>query len=132
MLPIDQTALYEACRLAALVYVLAIIFPLPPFTGVVFRLVPKIVTLIDAISPEILYGPGAKAFIWAMFVCGSGAETFPQRPWFVKKLKVMLVFAGINRWAELKTVLGSYLWLGSAMDEPGFNLFDEIQHLALE
>jgi hypothetical protein len=132
-LPVDQSAaLYESCRLAALVYVLATVFPLPPFTGVVVRLVPQICAVIDAIDPEVLRGPAVRTFIWALFLCGTGAEAVPQRPWFVKKLKAMFVSAGIDRWVELKVILSSHLWLDSAMNEPAFHLFDEIQHLQIE
>jgi hypothetical protein len=131
-LTVVQSILYESIRLTTLVYTLATVFPLPPFTGVVFRVVPQLVTLVDTVDLDVLCGPAAKAFLWAMFVCGTSAETFPQRPWFVKTLKVMLKSAGIDRWVELKAVLSSHLWLDSAMDEPGFNLFDEIRHLHID
>lgn len=131
-MPLDQAAVYESCRLASLIYVCSIVFPIPPFVGVVKRMMENLVQTIDAMNQEIVSGPAIHMFIWAIAVAGCCAEGQPTRPWYVHRLKGLLVIAGIDRWAGLKALLESFLWMGYAMNDVAFTLWEEIADLKVQ
>lgn len=122
----DQRAVYESCRIAALIYDLSIIFPVPPSTGVVAELVSMLKAAVETMRLEIILGAGAKALTWVLFMAGAAAESMSERPWFVEKLKMVLVSEEIYHWDTVREILNSYLWMSSAMDDAAVRLWEEI------
>jgi hypothetical protein len=118
--------LYECCRLAALAYATAVLFPLPLSTGCPQRLVLQIQSVMEGVSLEGLYGCGGKFYIWVVFLAGVWAEKMPERPWFIARLRSLLELEGVFHWNELKSVLMSFLWVGPICDEGGMVLWDNV------
>jgi len=75
----DQRAVYESCRVAALIYDLSIIFPVPSSTGVVARLVSMSKNVVESMRLEFMLGAGAKLLTWVLFMAGAAAESLPER-----------------------------------------------------
>lgn len=126
MMTEDQRAVYESCRVAALIYDLSIIFPVPPSTGVLAKLVAMSQAVSTTMRLEFMLGPSAKTCMWVLFMAGSAAENLPERPWFVERLRMVLVYEAIYDWNTVRDILNSYLWLSSAMDDAAVRLWDEI------
>jgi hypothetical protein len=121
-----ESSLYECCRLAALIYALAGIYPIPTSTGTCRKLVLQFQSAMEEVRLKELYGCGAKFYIWALFLAGVAAERMPQRLWFVKRLKGLLLTENISRWSEVKHLAMSFLWMSSVCDEGGMNLWDDV------
>jgi len=117
---------YELCRLTAMIYDLSIIFPMPSFTGVVQRLVSQTKEVVEWITVQSCVGARVNFHVWVLFMSGTAAEWMPERPWFVQRLKALFVLENISVWSDLQKILNSFLWMGSAMDEPAINLWNEI------
>lgn len=127
VLTIDQRAMYESCRVAAIIYDLSIIFPVPPSTGVVAKLVTMSQSILETTRLEFMLGACARICIWVLFMAGCAAESMSdERAWFVGRLRMVLVSEAIFEWAIVRDVLNSYLWLSSAMDDAALKLWDEI------
>jgi len=122
----DQKSIYESCRLAAVIYDLSIIFPIPPFAGVMQRLVFNAKVVLESMRLEVLIGAGANPMTWVLFVAGTAAECMSERPWFVEKLRMVLTAEGLHEWNTIRGILNSYLWMDSAMSEAAINLWNEI------
>jgi hypothetical protein len=122
----NQKSVYESCRLAAMIYDLSIIFPIPPFSGVIQRLVSNAKVVLDSMRLEVVFGPSAKALTWVLFMAGTAAEYMSERPWYVERLKMVLASEEIYQWETVKGILNSYLWMSSAMDEAALKLWNEI------
>lgn len=118
--------MYESCRVAALIYDLSIIFPVPPVTGVVARLVAKAKATLQMMRLEAMLGAGVKAITWVLFMAGAAAESMPERRWFVEKLRLVLVSESTYQWDTVREILNSYLWMSSAMDDAAVRLWHEI------
>jgi hypothetical protein len=122
----DQKSVYESCRVAALIYDLSIIFPVPSSTGVIAKLVANAKVVLETMRLEIVLGASAKVLTWVLFMAGAAAESMYERPWFVEKLKLVLVSEAICHWDSVREILNSYLWMSSAMDNAAVRLWDEI------
>jgi hypothetical protein len=109
-----------------LIYANAALFVFPPSTGYPQQLVLRIRSVLEYICLERLDESEVKFFIWVYFLAGIGAENTPERLWFVERLRRLLLMEGILRWSEIKSVVMSFLWVGSVCDEGGMNLWDEV------
>ncbi|QDS75453.1 hypothetical protein FKW77_004118 [Venturia effusa] len=127
LLTMDQRAMYESCRVAALIFDLSIIFPVPPSTGVMAKLVAMSQSAFETMRLEVMLGDSAKICIWMLFMAGCAAESMSEeRAWFVERLRLLLFSEAIYDWAAVREILDSYLWLSSAMDEAAIRLWHEI------
>lgn len=127
LLTMDQRIMYESCRVAALIYDLSIIFPVPPSAGVVAKLVAMSQSTLETMRLEFMLGAGAKICTWVLFMAGSAAESMSgERAWFVERLRVVLVSEAIYDWITVREMLNSFLWMSSAMDDAAIRLWDEI------
>jgi Fungal specific transcription factor domain len=118
--------LYECSRLASMIYAAAVIFPIPSSTGCPQRLVSLLRTAMNDLSFENLYGNEARAMIWILFLAGVAAQGMPQRPWFAQRLRSLLMLERISRWSEVKSLVMSFLWIGSVCDEGAMELWDDV------
>jgi hypothetical protein len=122
-----KTSFYECCRLAALMFATAVLFPMPRSTGIPQRLVTEIKRCIESTSLETLFGGGVSFFIWVLMLTGVAAAGLPERPWFEGRLIDLLTLEGVSRWSEVKSILVSFLWMDSACDGSAMDLWDDIR-----
>jgi hypothetical protein len=122
----ERTNFYECCRLAAIMFATATLFPMPRSTCVPQKLVKEIKRYVDQTSILILHGGGRAFFIWVLMLGGTAAVGLPERPWFEGTLVELLWLEGVSRWSEVKRILASFLWMDSACDEGAMGLWDEL------
>lgn len=116
---------YECCRLAALMYAVAVLFPMPRTTDVPQKLVKAIKLCVSQIDISTLHR-GRHFFIWVLALTAVAAASLPERPWYEEELAGLLSLENVSRWSELKQILASFLWMDSACDEGAMELWDEI------
>lgn len=122
----SKAGFYECCRLAALMYSTAILYPMPRSTGIPQRLIAEIKKCIEQISMEVLFGGATAFFVWVLMLTGVAAAGLPERPWYEGKLVDLLTVEDVSRWSEVKKIVSSYLWMDSASDEAAMLLWDDI------
>jgi hypothetical protein len=123
---------YETCRLSGIIFSAGIIFPLPAQTAPL----PNLVICVQAELQESNFksnwsSPDAvRVLIWVLMLSGIAATNMPERRWFVAALGRVAAYAGLSTWRDLKQVLKLMLWLDSACDSAGQQLWDEVRPLS--
>jgi hypothetical protein len=107
-------------------YATAVLFPLPRSTRLPQRLVVEIKECVELASPDIMFGGARPFFIWMLMLTGIAAAGMSERPWFEEKLIHILALESVSRWAELKKILLSFLWMDFVCAEGAMELWDEI------
>jgi hypothetical protein len=121
--------IYECCRLSAILFATAALFPMPRFTGVPQRLVKEIRQCFDQIGLVVLVSEGARSFfVWVLMLAGIAAEGLPERQWAEETLVVLLKVTAdrVTRWSEIKEIVESFLWMEFACDRGAMKLWDNI------
>lgn len=123
--PPHHRFIYDACRTTALIYSIAVIFPVPntftPFQTLVSRLQNSIGTEgfnKDIHVPDLL--------LWMLIIGGVAALDKPERVWYVSQLSIIVKKRNIYEWKCVEKILGSFLWLDSACSQGGRKLWLEV------
>jgi hypothetical protein len=123
---------YEICRLAGLIFGVGVIFPLPAQTAPL----PTLVKLLQAelqeprLESDWWFPDAVGVLIWVLTLGGIAATGLPNRIWFVATLGRVTARSGLARWRDLKPVLDQILWLDSACDFGGQQLWEEVERYA--
>lgn len=118
---------YEACRLAGLIFAVGVTFPLPVQRAPFIPLVERLQAELQASELESTWSSrgAVRVLVWVLMMGGIAATGRPERAWFVATLHRVTVSSGVSGWRELKLALESMLWLNSACDRAGKQLWDE-------
>jgi hypothetical protein len=119
--------LYECCRLAVIVYSFLIIFPLPPVEGPFEALTAQLQMDWIATGLDRPTKSRSRILLWILVMGAIAAIGLPERPWFLSQIRTLSRRMGIGDWEEIKHVLQSFLWLPSASDLDGQDLWIEMQ-----
>ncbi|KAL2826721.1 hypothetical protein BDW59DRAFT_171795 [Aspergillus cavernicola] len=132
-LSVSQTnILYEACRLASIIYSVGVLFPIP-YVGSPLQQLAVLLErelsgkeLLECFSvPEQDYK--VNVVLWILTMGGIAATHTAERPWFVQKLAELRNRASICEWSEFRALLRSFPWLGCACDSAGERIWEEIE-----
>ncbi|OQE35236.1 hypothetical protein PENCOP_c014G00474 [Penicillium coprophilum] len=122
-----HAATYEACRLAALIFGVGVLFPIPAQNTPLNKLARLIRSLLlQPSSSEIWSSPSTRlALIWVLTLGGIAANDAPERVWFVSTLGDVARKTGLNSWVSIKSIIGSMLWYDAACDLAAETLWQE-------
>ena len=123
--------LYECCRLAAIVFSLLVIFPLPPVYGPFEGLAEQLHLELALVSLYDQTAPRSRLLLWTLTMGAIAAIGCPERPWFLSKIQGLSAKMNLGGWAQFKDVLQSFLWLPSTNDPDGRELWIEVQDAPL-
>ncbi|CAG7939824.1 unnamed protein product [Penicillium nalgiovense] len=122
-----HAATYEACRLAALVFGVGVIFPIPAQNtplNTLARLIRSV--LLQPTSIDLWSSPSTRLpLIWVLTLGGIAANATPERAWFASALGELARRTGLNSWASVKSVVSSMLWYDAACDTAAETLWQE-------
>jgi len=119
-------SLYESLRIATLIYVVGIFFPVPPSTGTFAYLVQSMKASIK-IDVYQLQDIHIKALTWILFIGGMAAKGMPQRDWYIANLSKLVKLQDLSKWIDVKQLLRSFVWLSHAMDDEAISLWEDIR-----
>lgn len=124
-----HSIIYEACRLAALIYGVGVITPIPAQASPLARLARLIqATLIDSDATVVWDTPLARvALFWVLTLGGIAAEFIPERVWFVNQLGEAAKINYCCCWPDLRNLVGFMPWYGHACDPPAQALWSEVE-----
>ncbi|KAG2413962.1 hypothetical protein HFD88_003153 [Aspergillus terreus] len=121
----NEEIIYEACRLAGLVFSVGVILPLPAQSTPLTQLATLIKALMQFFNPAIVWShPHARmTLLWVLMMGGIAAENTPERAWYVSTLRQAACENGVASWADMRKVLSNILWWDIACDQPGHRLW---------
>ncbi|CAG7944305.1 unnamed protein product [Penicillium olsonii] len=128
---LTHSATYEACRLAALIFGVGVLFPIPAQNTPLHRLARLIQAVLHQPTASELWSSPATRFplLWILTLGGIAASDTPERVWYTSALRDMTSKTNIHTWASLKAVLESMLWYDAACDVAAETLWYESQSL---
>jgi hypothetical protein len=117
--------IYECCRLTALIYGVAVVFPVPNSHSVLQELVRRLVIVIGVLDIRTFGVELGGVLLWMLVLGGIAALDTPERHWFASQLAWIVRRLDIDDWEGVEDVLGWFLWLDSACGEGGRLLWSE-------
>jgi hypothetical protein len=122
-----EDPLYELSRLAAIIYSLLVIFPLPPRTAPFAELALRVKAQFSASNMAESWGRAPELLLWIVFMGAVASVNLPERSWYVSVLDRLTRRKRITTWNDLYDVLQGFLWLGSTSNSDGQALWKEIE-----
>jgi hypothetical protein len=122
--------IYECCRLTAIIFSVAVVFPIPNTYDVLQNLVQRLKTAIEVSGIESYGDELSEVFLWILVLGGIAALDKPERPWFVSQLVVVVERLKIDRFGA-RDIMETFLWLDSACLPSEHQLWDEVISLAV-
>jgi hypothetical protein len=131
---VDQPAflddgMYEATRLATIIFDLLVVFPASaaalPFVELAAQLRRQLscMDIFEKSAQEL------QTFVWMLFMGGIASVGSDERPWFVSALATLYPRIDVHVWSVVQDILGSFLWLPSTNDADGLDLWAESDQL---
>jgi len=121
---------YEACRLAGLIFGVGVIFPLSAQTAPFQTLVIQLQAELKSSDMESRWRSrdSIGVLFWVLTLGGIAATGYPERTWFVATLGRFISCSGLSSWQDLKQVLELMPWLDSACGNGAQQLWDELEN----
>jgi len=121
----SQPNIYECCRLTALIYGVAVVYPIPNSHDVFQELVRRLMDAIQNVDIKMFGIDLFGVLLWMVVLGGIAALNTLERPWFASKLAFIVRRLDIEEWAEMENILDTFLWLECACSQAGRELWDE-------
>lgn len=114
-----QATTYEICRLAALIFGVGVMFPIPAQNTPLKSLAQQIQSLLRESTSSAMWSTPANRIplIWALTLGGIAATDTPERSFFVSGLGDTARRSGLTSWPSVKRALEMMLWYDEACDE---------------
>lgn len=123
---VTSRCLYDAIRIAAVIYSAAVIFPLPPLTGIFRKFECELKAIIEESKPDPCWRLYPKVLLWILILGGISATGTPERCWYIQNLSTVSSALKLSEWEDVAEELEKYLWLESACDSGGRLLWMEV------
>jgi len=117
--------IYECCRLTALIFGVAVVYPVPNSHIVFEKLVQRLKVAITLLDIKAFGIDLSGVLLWMVVLGGIAAFDTPERSWFASQLAFIVRRLDIEEWVEMENILETFLWLESACDQGGRLLWDE-------
>lgn len=132
-----ESIVYEACRVATLIYSNMVIFPLPVCSGVSGRLATQMRRALEAGDEVSAWEDEPFTMLWLTAMGGlaasndryGGDASGADRSWFVRRLRFVcaeILQGSITSWTQCSDILESSLWWYYVCDDPGRLLWDDM------
>jgi len=118
-------ALYEACRLSALIYSEMVLFPFPAVAGVKPKLATRLRRALDCCTLHQCWDHHPRVMLWIATCGGIAATGTGDRAWYVRKNKLCLDQWPVKDCSHYLACMRRYLWWDYVCEEPARRLWEE-------
>jgi hypothetical protein len=125
----QERQIYEVCRISGIIYNTAVIFPLPGLATplpALSRISKRFLQTCD-LNLYLSLPDVVDIFLWAIILGGVASTDTHEKAWFVESLKRLAAAAHLSQWYDIKQSLKRILWLDSACDRAGKQLWSEVE-----
>ena len=124
----QEDPLYNLCRLAAMIYSLIVVFPLPVQTAPFAELALQVKEQMSNPTIRIRWSEAPQLMLWITVMAAIASIGLSERSWYVSILDRLVSRLRIGSWNELKGQLQDFLWFASISDVDGADLWKEVKH----
>lgn len=123
----SQATTYEACRVAAMIFGVGVIFPIPAPNSPLRQLARQLWSVLCEPTASTLWTSSQTRMplLWMLTLGGIAAHGTAERPLFASELRRTARRTGLSFWLDLKQVLEMMLWYDLACDEAAESLWWE-------
>ncbi|KAL4878310.1 hypothetical protein BJY04DRAFT_114061 [Aspergillus karnatakaensis] len=127
--PQPHDIIYETFRLAALVYSVGVILPLPAQSTPLPKLAELLYNTLRISNHPSIWGSSHAqvVLLWILTLGGIAAIDTPHRPWYADMLRRVLDHNEITLYDELQRCLAVIAWHPVACDKPGTDLWADVE-----
>ncbi|PGG96565.1 hypothetical protein GX51_07761 [Blastomyces parvus] len=131
--------IYEPIRLAAMVYSMLVVYPLPaanrPFTRLSRMMKAALIAAeIENIIPtptnpyitDHCWSSATEMLLWVMVLGTMAARNTPSEDWFVERSRDAMRVVGVGSWEQLKRGLERVMWMDCVCDVGGLAVWNEV------
>jgi hypothetical protein len=123
---VSSVTLYESIRYTAIIYSVAVTFPLPPMTGIYDKLTTLLKSVLEESKLDLCWGMYPQTLLWILTLGGIASSVTAHRRWYVRSLAAISAALNISRWEDVIEEIEKYLWLERACDVGGRKLWLEV------
>jgi hypothetical protein len=123
---ISSAYLYESIRYTAIIYSIAVTFPLPPMSGIYDKLTALLKAILEESKLDLCWKLYPKTLLWILVLGGIASSVTADRSWYVQNLAAVSAALNIWQWDDVVEQLGQHLWLERACDVGGQSLWLEV------
>lgn len=126
----SHASTYEASRLAAMIFGVGVVFPIPAKNTPLLNLALQMQSVLRQPDAAALWSSPATRIVllWALTLGAIAAVDSSARSWYVSVLGDTVRRCGLSSWTGLKNLLQMMLWYDAACDAAGETLWFEIEH----
>jgi hypothetical protein len=124
-IPESDECIYNATRVAALIYSDMVLFPLPPASAIKPKLADMLRRALDCCTLQSCWGWHPSLMLWAIVLGGIAASSTSHRHWYASRLYTLSTELGLYSWELTKEILSSFLWWDYVCDQPAKKLWHE-------
>jgi hypothetical protein len=128
-LQFHDDGMYEATRLAVIIYSFLVVYPASTAALPFIELSSRLRRQLSYIDTSKKTCEELKPFVWILFMGGIASVGSEEHPWFVSSSTIFSDVIHLNAWTDVKKLLECFLWLGSTNDADGMELWAEINQL---
>jgi len=121
----NKKNVYECCRLTAIIFGVAVIYPIPNSYDVLQGLVSRLQIALTVLKIESCGSDLDGVLLWILVLGGIAALDKPERSWFALQLSRLAEKLEFDDWGEVNDKLETFLWLESACGQGGHMLWNE-------
>jgi hypothetical protein len=123
---VSSPRMYEAIRLASMIFSVAVIFPVPPYKGIFRKLSGRLKSVADESKFDPCWQLYPNTLLWILILGGIASLDTEERVWYVQNLAAVSTSLNLFEWENVVENLKHYLWLQSACDTSGRALWQEV------
>ncbi|KAK3639593.1 hypothetical protein LTR56_012378 [Elasticomyces elasticus] len=115
--------IYECCRLVAIMYSSAVIFPMPTASGWHLKLLQQIRGLLEGASVYAWPEDGNWLLTWSLFIASITAVGTLESAFYETCLRQSLSALMITTWDAARQILNAFLWTDCACEAAGYSVW---------
>jgi hypothetical protein len=117
---------YEICRLTALIYSTAVLYPFSTASGWLQKLLDEIRQVVEMSNIQHWIENTTSLLTWALTITCIAAHRSVHRRFFRDALRNVLIVAGMHEWSAVKAILMRFLWTDSACGAGGIVVWESL------
>ncbi len=123
---VTDHAIYEACRLAVMIFANIVVFPLPAATNVRPRLAGMLRRTLSRLPAESENTAHRQVLLWAIMLGAIAAANVKEyMDWYHAVFRQHCLLLGIDEWSEVQAVMISHLWFDSVCGPPARKIWTD-------